>query len=106
MSSCCRPARWRHRPNEMLKHLPRGELGKTVQSIVEELNPEATYFYKDDGKRTALMVIDLQDASELPRIAEPRFLAFNARVEFKPTMILEDLERAGPSIDQAVATYG
>ncbi len=52
------------------------------------------------------MVIDLQDASELPRIAEPWFLAFNASLEFQPTMILEDLERAGPSIDQAVETYG
>jgi hypothetical protein len=42
----------------------------------------------------------------LPRIAEPWFLAFNASVEFIPTMILEDLERAGPSIGQAVEKYG
>jgi hypothetical protein len=51
----------------------------------------------DGGKKTVLMVIDLQDASELPRLAEPGFLAPNASVEFIPTMILEDLERAGPS---------
>ncbi len=48
----------------------------------------------------------MQDASELPRIAEPWFFAFNASVEFKPTMILEDLKRAGPNIDQAAETYG
>ncbi len=85
---------------------PPRRAAKTVQSIVEELNVEAAYFYTDDGKRTALMVVDLQDASELPRIAEPWFLAFNASVEFKPTMILEDLERTGPSIDQAVEAFG
>ena len=101
---CLVKAKW---PVEKANHPARhGELAKTVQSIVEELKVEAAYFYTDDGKRTALMVIDLQDASELPRIAEPWFLAFNATVEFKPTMILEDLERAGPSIDQAVETYG
>ena len=61
-------AKW---PVEKANHLARhGELGKSVQSIVEDLNPEAAYFYTDEGKRTALMVIDLQDASELPRIAE------------------------------------
>jgi hypothetical protein len=97
-------AKW---PVEKANHLARhGELGQTVQSIVKDSNPEATYFYTDDGQRTALMVIDLQDASELPRIAEPWFLAFNASVEFIPTMILEDLERAGPSIGQAVEKYG
>ncbi len=82
-------AKW---PVEKANHLARhGGLGKTVRSIVADLNPEATYFYKDDGKRTALMVIDLQDTSELPRLAEPWFLAFNASVELKSTMILEDL---------------
>jgi hypothetical protein len=60
----------------------------------------------DGGKKTVLMVIDLQDASELPRLAEPGFLAPNASVEFIPTMILEDLERAGRARDEVLQWPG
>lgn len=94
-------------PVEKANYLARhGELGATARSIIEDLKPEATYFYADDGKRTALMVIDLQDASDMPRVAEPWFLAFNATVEFQATMVPEDLEKAGPAIDRAVEKYG
>jgi len=33
-------------------------------------------------------------------------LAFNAKVEFRPAMNLEDLKKAGPGIERAVKTYG
>jgi hypothetical protein len=48
----------------------------------------------------------MNDASELPRIAEPWFLALNARIEATPAMIPEDLERAAPAIEEAVKTFG
>jgi hypothetical protein len=51
-------------------------------------------------------VVDLADPSQLPAVAEPWFLAMNATVEFQPAMVPEDLEKAGPSIQQAVAKYG
>ena len=94
-------------PVEKANHLARnGKLGATVRSMIEDLKPEAAYSYADKGKRTALMVLDLQDASEMPRVAEPWFLAFNAGVEFQPAMVLEDLERAGHSIERAVENFG
>ena len=83
-----------------------GKLGSTIQSILEELKPEAAYFVADEGQRTAILVIDMEDPSELPAVVEPWFLAFNADIEATPAMIAEDLEKAGPAIEQAVKKYG
>jgi hypothetical protein len=47
----------------------------------------------------------MQDASQIPAIAEPWFLAFNAGIELLPVMIPEDLARAGSSIDKAVKKF-
>ncbi len=83
-----------------------GTLGATVQSILEELKPEAAYFLVDKGKRTAFLIVNMDDASQLPAVAEPWFLTGNASVEFTPIMLAEDLARAGPAIEQAVKKYG
>jgi hypothetical protein len=53
------------------------------------------YFTEYDGKRTALVVVDLPDPSKIPAYAEPWFLTFNADVEFHPVMTPDDLAKAG-----------
>jgi hypothetical protein len=83
-----------------------GSLPKTVKSILDEQKPEAAYFLASNGKRTALIVIDMQDSSQIPAVAEPWFLAFNASIEFTPVMNPEDLMRAVPGIEEAVKKYG
>ena len=83
-----------------------GKLGSTIQSILEDLKPEAAYFVADEGQRTAILVINMDDPSQLPAVAEPWFLAFNAEIEATPAMVAEDLEKAGPAIEQAVKKYG
>ena len=47
---------------------------ETVQSIVEELNPEAAYFTDMDGARGGYLIINMVDASQIPAMAEPLFL--------------------------------
>ncbi len=83
-----------------------GKLGSTIQSILEDLKPEAAYFVADEGQRTAILVINMEDASQIPAIAEPWFLAFNAEIEATPAMVAEDLEKAAPAIEQAVKKFG
>jgi len=79
---------------------------KSVGTIIEQQKPEAVYFLADGGKRTALLIIDMKDASQIPAIAEPWFLAFNASIECSPVMVPADLQAAGPAIEQAVKAWG
>jgi hypothetical protein len=82
-----------------------GKLSATIQSILAEVKPEAAYFTADQGQRTGLIFLDLQDASQIPAIAEPWFLAFNASIEILPVMVPDDLERAGSAIEKAVKKF-
>jgi hypothetical protein len=79
---------------------------KTIQSILEQQKPEAAYFLAENGKRTGILIINMEDASEIPAIAEPWFLALNAAIEVTPVMVPGDLQKAAPAIAQAVKTYG
>jgi hypothetical protein len=79
---------------------------KTIQKILEQQKPEAAYFVADGGKRTGLLIIDMTDASQIPALAEPWFLALNASVECTPVMIPQDLQKAAPAIEQAVKSFG
>ncbi len=82
-----------------------GSLPKTIESILADMKPEAAYFAGDNGKRTGFIFFDLKDASQIPAVAEPWFLAFDAQVELYPVMNLEDLKKATPGIEKAVKNY-
>ncbi|MBI5542701.1 MAG: panthothenate synthetase [Deltaproteobacteria bacterium] len=72
-----------------------GSAGPKLGRIIEDLKPEATYFIEEGGKRTALLVVSITDPSQVPSLAEPWFLSFNATVELHPAMTPEDLRKAG-----------
>src|SRR5512141_2610803 len=82
-----------------------GKLGATIQGILKDLKPEAVYFTADRGQRTAFIFLEMQDASQIPAIAEPWFLAFNASIEMHPVMVPGDLAKAGSAIEAAVKKY-
>ncbi len=82
-----------------------GSIGKTIQAILQDLKPEASYFLDDGGQRTAYVFCDMKDTSQIPALAEPWFLAFNARVEIHPAMNAADLAKAAPAIEQVVKKY-
>lgn len=56
-----------------------------------ELKPEAAYFTVQNGLRTGLIFIDVQDISAMPAICEPFFMAFDAAIEMTPVMTADDL---------------
>jgi hypothetical protein len=70
-----------------------GALQKTIQSTIEALKPEAAYFYPEDGKRTAIMVFDMEGSWQLPPTVEPLFENLGASVYVTPVMNGEDLQR-------------
>jgi hypothetical protein len=78
-----------------------GTLSKIMKATMDKLKPEASYFLATDGCRSCLMVFDLKDSSEIPSIAEPFFLNFNAKVEFSPVMNAEDLQKGLAAMQNA-----
>ena len=82
-----------------------GKLSATVQSILADLKPEAAHFTDDNGQRSGFIFLEMQDASQIPAIAEPWLVAFNASVSFRPVMRPEDLAKAAPAIEGAVKKY-
>jgi hypothetical protein len=72
-----------------------GTAGRKTRMILEDARPEATYFTEQNGQRTAIVVINVDDVSKIPAYAEPWFLNFNANVEFRIAMTPADLEKAG-----------
>jgi hypothetical protein len=82
-----------------------GKFAETMQSILADAKPEATYFYEDGGARTGILIVDISDPSKIPGLAEPWFMAFNASVEFHPVMTPADLGKASTDIDNAAKRY-
>jgi hypothetical protein len=70
-----------------------GRMGAIIGGIVEKFRPEAAYFSTSEGIRTAWFVIDFHDSSQLPSFGEPLFQELKARIEFKPVMNGEELQK-------------
>jgi hypothetical protein len=64
-----------------------------LENYMNDVKPEASYFFEADGKRTFGFVVDMQNTYRMPMIAEPLF-QWGAEVEFHPVMSFEDLKKA------------
>ena len=71
-----------------------GTAGSIMKKILDDAKPEAAYFGEQDGKRGGILIVDVSKPSDVPRLAEPWFLNFNAEVKFRVVMTPEDLVEA------------
>jgi hypothetical protein len=69
-----------------------GSFPQTLERALQELHPEAAYFTARDGKRTGYIVFDLKEPSDIPSVAEPLFMGFNASIELTPVMTPQDVQ--------------
>jgi hypothetical protein len=88
------------------RHIQQGTLGPLMKSVVEDLKPEAAYFGIENGKRTAYIFVNMQEPSEMPKFAEPFFLALGAEIEITPVMVSEDLGKAMAGMEGLAKKYG
>jgi hypothetical protein len=83
-------------PNEPFNSAVRdGSAGSKMKRILDEQKPEAAYFMAHNGRRCAVLIMDLPDASKIPAMAEPWFLTFNADIEAQVVMTQQDLAAGG-----------
>jgi hypothetical protein len=71
----------------------RGAVAEVVDRMQEDLQPEALYFFGEDGQRMVFAVFDLADPSQLPVLTEPLFALGKAKITMTPCMNLEDLKK-------------
>jgi hypothetical protein len=65
-----------------------------MESVLENLQPEAAYFCPVDTARGGYLMVNMDDASQIVAVGEPFFMELGASVEIVPVMTGEDL-RAG-----------
>jgi len=88
--------------NEMTRA---GTVGPTIQKILTDTQPEAAYFgSQNEGRRGAVVVVEIPTPTDLPRVTEPWYLAFGARVETSVAMTPQEV--AGLDLDTLAKAYG
>ncbi|MEP7351873.1 MAG: panthothenate synthetase [Acidobacteriota bacterium] len=71
-----------------------GSIADRMHKVLGAIKPEAAYFSERNGHRGATLIVDVKAASDIPGLAEPFFLMFEADVEFRICMTPEDLGSA------------
>ena len=59
-----------------------------------------------DGARGGYLIVNMEDASQLPAVVEPLFFAMGATIKVNLVMTPEDLQKATPALEQAAQKYG
>lgn len=72
-----------------------GTASAKLKRILDELKPEAAYFAEFNGHRSGFLFFNLEQSSQIPSVAEPWFLIFNANCHFHPAMNPEDVAKSG-----------
>ena len=83
-----------------------GDVHKMLPKLMEDLKPEAAYFYPDEGLRAGHFVVQMKDSSEVLEIAERLWIGLGGTVEMVPVMNGEDIQKALPSIPGIVKKFG
>ena len=80
-------------PEATSKALADGGMPQFMQEMMGRLEPEAAFFGPEDGVRTAFIVFDMKDPSQLPVLSEPFFSKLKANIKFFPVMDREALQK-------------
>ena len=72
-----------------------GTAGEKIGEVVGAIKPEIIYFTDNGVGRGAVMIVELDSASQIPHVTEPFLLTFNASVHYRVAMSPADLQAAG-----------
>jgi hypothetical protein len=82
-----------------------GKIGKVFEQLMQELSPEAAYFYPEAGQRAGIMVFNLQDESGVAGAVERFAFGLHANVDLTPVMNSDDLQKALGGLEAIVNDY-
>ncbi len=81
-----------------------GRIGPTLEAIIDDLKPEAVYLGPIEGARGGYLLVNMDDASQIPAIFEPLFLGLNATVQVSPVFTPDEMPVE--TLEQAAQKYG
>jgi hypothetical protein len=81
------------------------EMASRMKAVMEDIKPESVYFTIGDGQRAMYLIVNMEDASDMVRIAEPLWLAFEADVDAVPVMTQEDVLRGTTRFQEMLEKY-
>ena len=76
-----------------------------LETYMNKVKAEATYFFEADGNRVAAFIVDIQSADQIPALVEPLFSGMGGHVELHPLMSLDDLKNGIPQAVVEVNSY-
>ena len=83
-----------------------GKMERVFQGILEELKPEAAYFFPRRRKTSGFFVVEMKKSSQVVEIAERFFFGLNARIDMVPVMAVEDLQKGLSGVQGIIQRYG
>lgn len=81
-----------------------GRIGPAMESILDDLKPEAAYLAEIEGARGGYLIVNMDDGSQIPAIAEPLFLGLGATVQIHPVFTPDEMPVE--TLQQAALKYG
>lgn len=72
-----------------------GTAGGKIGEVLGAVKPEVMYFTDNGVGRGAMMIVELDSASQVPHVTEPWMLNFGASVHYRLAMAPEELQSAG-----------
>jgi hypothetical protein len=89
--------------NEILRS---GKIDKVFGQLLEELKPEAAYFYPVNGQRGGHLIVNMTEGTDVLRVGEKIWFGLNAEVEMTPVMAPEDIQKGLGEIQGIIQSYG
>ncbi len=76
-------------------YVRQGTAGEKIGEVLGAIKPEVIYFTDSGVGRGAMMIVDVDRASDVPHVTEPWMLNFGASVHYRVAISPEDLQSAG-----------
>jgi len=83
-----------------------GKVAKVFQQLIEDLKPEAAYYYPEGGLRAGHFVVNMDESSEVAGAVERFCFGLNAKIDLVPVMNGDDLHKALSGVGDIAKRYG
>jgi hypothetical protein len=86
--------------------LKAGRIDKLLGQLMEDLKPEAAYFYPENGLRSGHLIVNMDNSTQVLEYGERLWVGLGGEVEMTPVMAPEDIMAGLSSMPGILQKYG